>query len=211
MAHARTYEGVVLRTLDVGEADRFCIVFTREMGRKAARARAVRRLGSRLGGLILPFQHISLEIVENETSATITSATNLGTHRMGMAEYPTFLRLERGIELVLALTEDHEPLPQVFTLLTQFLSCCTGLWDPLPAFTLRLVAALGLLPMTTEDPRFAHLSLATQAFVQRCAEADTLATMEDRACDLHELQIFLSSVLLEHLARPLKSVVLAGQ
>lgn len=207
MAHASIFEGIVLRTVDIGEADRFCIVFTRERGRIAARARAARRLASRFGGLLLPFRHIRLEIVESGTSAVITSAMNLGTMETGVEEYPTFVRLERGIELVLALTEDHEPLPKVFTLLTQFLSCCSRhSWDPLPAFTLRLIAVLGLLPVTPEDPRFEKLSEGDRAFVRACARADSLAETEHHPCDLSALQTFVSSVLADHLMRPLKSL-----
>ena len=58
MAHSESVEAVVLKTYDVGEADRFCIVLTKERGRIAARARGVRKLTSKMGGSLLPLHHV---------------------------------------------------------------------------------------------------------------------------------------------------------
>jgi recombinational DNA repair protein (RecF pathway) len=58
MSHAQTFEAIVLKTYDVGEADRLCILFTRERGRVMARASGARRLKSRLGASLLPFHHL---------------------------------------------------------------------------------------------------------------------------------------------------------
>ncbi|MBU1911666.1 recombination protein O N-terminal domain-containing protein, partial [Patescibacteria group bacterium] len=48
MPHSQTYNSIILKAYDVGEADRFLILFTREKGRMTARARAVRKLKSKL-------------------------------------------------------------------------------------------------------------------------------------------------------------------
>ncbi len=169
---------VVLRTMDVGEADRFCILFSRERGRLSARARSVRKLTSRLGGTLLPLQGAVIELVEKEGSATIVSATPLpDAPPPPLADYPRFLALEQGIELLLLLTEENEPLPAVFDLLRAFLQAGSAAPPPLLPFQLRLLHLLGHLPAHDGDPRFARLPPAAQAFVVRCTQEDDLATL----------------------------------
>ena len=56
MPQSQTYEALILQSHDVGEADRFLILFTRERGRLAARARAVRKPKSKMGGSLLPLK-----------------------------------------------------------------------------------------------------------------------------------------------------------
>src|SRR3990167_1239553 len=50
--HARTLstEGVVLKRINIGEADRLVTIFTREEGKVVARARGVRKIPSRRAG-----------------------------------------------------------------------------------------------------------------------------------------------------------------
>ena len=64
MSRTRSVEAIILRTIDIGDADRFCILFTKEAGRKGARARGVRKTMSRLGGLLLPFRHLRIDLAE---------------------------------------------------------------------------------------------------------------------------------------------------
>lgn len=200
----RSYEAIVLQTHDIGEADRFCIVFTREGGRRVARARAVRKPGSRLGGLLLPLRHVQIEIEERGEYAAITAALDMDVLVHPYTEVRVFSRLMQGVELLLRLTEDCEPLPGVFDLLLAFRSACSeGFPDPLLPFGLRLLHLLGHLPLTREDPRFERLSHSAQSFVRSCAQGRTLSTLCAMPGDRQELQTFLNQLLVEHLSRPL--------
>src|SRR5512135_1660797 len=104
MARTSTCEAIVLRTMDIGEADRFCILFTRERGRLAARARGVRKLGSRIGGTLLPFSHVRMEVTQTDHSSLITSASCLHVHEAEYGNFHAFAKIEQGIELVLRFT-----------------------------------------------------------------------------------------------------------
>ena len=199
------YDTIVLRTVDIGEADRFCIFFTREAGRMAAKARGVRKTSSRMGGSLLPFRHLSMELVESDGRATVVSAQDRGD-LTPPTDFAHLVMVERGIELLLALTEEGEPLPAVFDLLHAFLTLCAdSSLQPLPAFQLRLLHLLGLLPASDEDERFARLSPAARSFVLLCTRTSDLRTLTDLRPDDPTLDTFLRIVQTSHLSHPLKS------
>jgi len=197
MARTRAAEAVVLRAHDVGEADRFCILFTREWGRLAARAVGARRPGSRLGGALLPFRSVSLELRERGEGFVVTAARLLDAAPSGL---PAFARLGEGVETLLQLTEDGEPMPEVFALLRSFLASASAPADPVPAFLLRLSSLLGLLPSEASDPRFAALPPMLRDYVRLCA-AGRNAPCPNAAA----VRRFCDAVLGEHLRSPLKS------
>lgn len=207
MARNQTLEAIILRSIDIGEADRFCILFTRQRGRMAARARGVRKLSSRMGGSLLPFSHVRIDVVETDNSATITSATALAHHLLQHGEYEVFARLHRGAELTLALTEDDEPLPQVFDLLLTFThAVAVPGCDPVLPFSLCLLQLLGLLPLREEDRRFALLSPAAKTFARECVKLRDLDMLCAEVPDASQLRVFVDSILEDHLRTPLKSL-----
>lgn len=206
MPHARTYEAIILRTHDINEADRFCIVFTREGGRKAARAKGVRKPMSRMGGVLMPFRLISLQLIESGSSALIVSAVDKGSQGEGAADYASFVRLQQGAELLINLTEDDEPLPEVFDLFAQFIPLCiAGNEGALLAFQLRLLHLLGLLPSTLDDTRFTNLSAEGRAYIEACMHVKDLTLLTQLFPGTDEIKRFATYVVGAQLQRPLKS------
>lgn len=208
---ARTYslEAIVLRTVDVDEADRFCILFTRERGRLAARARGVRKMQSRLGGVLLPFRHLTIEIAESDHSRTVTGAAPHPSSAIITPDIKAFMRWERGVELLLGLTEEDEPLPRVFDLLLAFLAVASDpSLDPLLPFQLRLLALLGLLPATEDDRRFSALSSDAKLYVKACAGLQDFYALVSLPLPHDGIGTFLEQVLNEHLSRPMKSATI---
>lgn len=198
-------DGIVLRTYDVGEADRLCIVLTKDRGRIAARARAVRKLGSRMGALLLPARRVTLDIREDGAHATIAAA-RLNGDIVDLADPAAFAAAQQGIESILLLTEDGEPLPEVFDLLSQFLRAVAA--DParcLPPFQLSLFHALGFLPEHDDDRRFAALSHDDRAFVRSCARQADFAALCEASVDSPAIRAFAQSLHEQHAVRGLRS------
>ena len=201
-------QSIVLRAMDVGEADRFCVLFTRERGRLSGRAYGVRKPKSKMGGTLLPFRHIWAECAERDAGMTIATAVDQGDLPPLPASFPLLVRLERGIELLLVLTEEDHPLPEVFDLLLEFIHCAiTNGNDVLPAFELRLLHLLGLLPANTDDPRFKVLPAEARKFVEACASPLAFRTLIERMPDMQLMQPFLRSAVEDQLSRPLKSSI----
>lgn len=201
MRRSRQHEAIVLRTHDVGEADRLCILLTRDAGRMAARARGVRKPKSRMGGSLLPFSRVHAEIGgDDHLSVLSVSDARLAPS----ADYLAFSRMSRGTELLLALTHDDEPMPEIFDATGKFLEACGNTSrDPYPAYALRLLSLLGILPAEEDDPRFARLDSGTREFVLAAAgiSGKRSAPVPDDA----RLDAFLRSVLIDHLPRGLRA------
>ena len=77
----RTYktEGIVLRHIDIGEADRLLTFLTPELGLVRATARGARRPTSKLGGHLDLLRHVSLSVHVGRTLDTVTQAETINS------------------------------------------------------------------------------------------------------------------------------------
>ncbi len=200
-------DGIVMRTIDIGEADRLCILFTKEAGLIAARAKAVRKPGSRMGGTLLPMRRVQAEMVQTDKNAIITGARAIGEMPKDAkdASLFLFLRFGQAAEMVLALTEEGEPMPRIYDLLCQFLQIAGTEEDPLPAFQLRLLFLLGLLPYQQDDRRYAKLSREAQMCVAAFANNAPLPAFMDLPLRMEEIDRFRTLLIQDSLSRPLRS------
>ncbi|MDP7247191.1 MAG: recombination protein O N-terminal domain-containing protein [Candidatus Peribacteraceae bacterium] len=152
MPHSKLYDSIILKAHDVGEADRFLILLTRERGRLSARAKAVRKLTSKLGGSLLPYNHVTIGLHEGKAGFIVTSAQKLPSP--DLTETKPFLNAQQGVELLISLLHDDEPLPEIFDLTLEFLRRCS---KPEPEsvldFTVNVLRSLGLLPSDNELPQ----------------------------------------------------------
>jgi DNA repair protein RecO len=148
-----TDEAIVLRTYNVGETDRFCIFLTRNMGRIAARAHGVRRVLSRRGTGLLPLHRVAVTCELHSAGYTVKSVECLNAHTSSWRDPHIFSCAHQGIELLLKLTEEGEPLPELFNLACTFLSASRSPHPPhlVPLFTLKLLHHLGSFPSITHS------------------------------------------------------------
>lgn len=142
-------DAIVLATHNVGEADRFCILFTREHGRIAARASAARRPGSQLGSALLPFHRVEVDLREWNNGYIITGARRHPACA-GVSTLSQFLAAAEIIELLLMLLEDGEPLPELYASIVHALQSVPSF--PLP-HTVRILHLLGHMP-SADMPHF---------------------------------------------------------
>src|SRR5258708_20318523 len=74
-------EGVVLRSMRYGEADRILHIYTPHRGRVSAIAKGVRRARSRFGGRLEPFFRLKIELHEGRGELlTVTGAQTVNGH-----------------------------------------------------------------------------------------------------------------------------------
>ncbi len=152
MPRTITDEAIVLKTYDVGEADRFCVLLTRLHGRLSARATGVRKLSSRRGGSLLSLQCIDVELTERSGGQFfIAGASVQESFAMISGDLHAFGMAEQALEILLKLIHDDEPVTDSYDLLRLFLRACAVRAHPLllSAFTLRLLSQLGILPSLT--------------------------------------------------------------
>jgi len=145
-------EGVVLRSLRYGEADRILHVYTRDRGRVSAIAKGVRRSRSRFGGRLEQFAHVALVLHEGRSDLlTVTAADSVQPHARLRTDGPSIDAAARACDAVGRLFETADPHPDVFHLLLNELALLDG--DATKAthanqlaFRMKLLIAAGLAP-----------------------------------------------------------------
>lgn len=109
---------MVLRTHQLGEADRIITLLTRAHGKVRAVAKGVRRTSSKFGGRLEPFQHIDIQFAEGRGALeTVTQVEALHTSRLG-ADYGRFTAAQVLVETADRLVaEERSPSLQQYRLL----------------------------------------------------------------------------------------------
>ncbi len=181
MGRLNTTEALVLKTYDVGDADRFCIFLTASQGRIAVMAKGVRKLTSKLSGATQSFQHLQVDLAEHSSGMYLRSAKCISSYDGIRQNTEKFVMASRGAELLLHFLHDTDPIPSIFELAREYFSECDQNVNDLlfPTFQLKLMKELGLLPERS---------------------------LEILGCgDSRKIACFCDEVLREHLSFPMRS------
>ncbi len=111
-------EAIVLRTWDLGEADRIISLFTRTRGKVRAVARGVRRTSSKFGSRVEPFSHIDVQLAEGRGSLDVITQSELLHEPLLGLDYNRFTAAEVLVEAAERLVpEDRTPATSQYRLL----------------------------------------------------------------------------------------------
>ncbi len=168
MPHSHSFTALVLKTYDVGEADRYCVFLTKEQGRISARASGARRPKSRLGGALLPFRQVTVELKEGAAGWIICGVAHRESDETisGVAQ---FMQLEEGVELLLRLVSHEGEVPEIYEATREFFDACArGERHAALGYTFALLHHLGLMPGEEEMEDIGALSAADQGFINQC-------------------------------------------
>ncbi|XXF75487.1 DNA repair protein RecO [Myxococcaceae bacterium GXIMD 01537] len=143
-------EAVVLSTVDYGESDRLVTLLTSGHGKLTAFAAGARKSKKRFAGALEPFMRLRVHLVETRGSTVrLDAADIIGGFYTVRTELELIARALYAVELCRELTRDHEPHPELFCLLEEYL----GRLDAreagptsLLAFELFALAHAGLMP-----------------------------------------------------------------
>ena len=145
-------EGVVLRSMRFGEADRILHLYTPDRGRIGAIAKGIRRSRSRFGGRLEPFSHVALVLHEGRSDLlTVTGADTVRSHARLRDHAAALDAAARACDATSRLFETTEPHPEVFHLLLNELALleadvANATHANQLAFRLKLLMAAGLAP-----------------------------------------------------------------
>jgi len=120
--------GVVLRVQKLGEADRIITILTRHHGKIRAVAKGVRRMRSRWGARLEPFNHVDVQCYTGRSLDVITQAQTVDAFGAGLVgDYPRYTAacavLETADRLV---SEEGEPALRVYLLLVGAIRALAG-------------------------------------------------------------------------------------
>ncbi len=143
-------QGIVLRTMRLGEADRIVTVLTQGTGKIRAVAKGIRKTRSKFGARLDPFTHVDLLLYKGRELDIVTQAEIITSFRELRADYNRFTAGEMILEAADRVIEDREPNTRMFMLL---LTSLRRLIDPTSdagavadSFLLRMTSLAGFRP-----------------------------------------------------------------
>lgn len=151
-------EGVVLRSIRFGEADRIVHLYTPDLGRLNAIAKGSRRPKSRFGGRLEPFFRLDLNLHSGRGElCTVTGAATIDGYPALRDDGDAIEAAARACDAILRVLDSPDPNRSAYNLLIRYL----GLLDARaagrddrgppprvvgPAFRLKLMLASGFAP-----------------------------------------------------------------
>lgn len=143
-------QGVVLRSVKLGEADKIVTILTQGSGKIRAVAKGIRRTHSRFGARLEPFTHVSLLMYRGRSLDTITQAEIVAPFLTVRSDLSLISAGGTMLELVDKVAEEHERNVRLFLLLLGGLRALeTGPRDPAAVaegFVLKLLSLSGFHP-----------------------------------------------------------------
>ena len=147
-------QGIVLRSVKLGEADKIVSILTQGSGKVRGVAKGIRKTTSRFGGRLEPFTHVNLMLYRGRGALdTITQVEIIAPHRNIRDDLGLFAAGETMLEAVDKVAEEHERNVRLALLLLSGLRAL----DARPAdpaavaesFLLKLLSLSGFHPALT--------------------------------------------------------------
>jgi DNA repair protein RecO (recombination protein O) len=144
-------QGIVLRGIRLGEADRIVTFYTQAHGRVRAVAKGIRKSKSRFGGRLDAFTHVDLQLYKGRSDLDIvTQAEILSRPKRIRTEYGAFCAASAMADAVERTTLERDRNVRVFLLLRSGLQALEdGAADPVLlayAFLAKIASMAGLHP-----------------------------------------------------------------
>jgi DNA repair protein RecO (recombination protein O) len=142
-------EGVVLRTMRLGEADRIVALLTRGHGKVRAVAKGVRRTTSRFGGRLEPLSHVALLCWKGRELDIVNQAEVVDAFRVVREDLSRVTKAFTILEVADQLAQEHHPAPRLYDMVVGALHALEHADSALlvPGFLLKALALDGSAPL----------------------------------------------------------------
>src|SRR5882672_8197320 len=142
-------EGVVLRAIKLGEADRIVTIFTQGHGKIRAVAKGIRKTTSKFGARLEPTSRVALQCYKGRELDIVTQAETVEAHRALREEYALFTHAVPMLEAVDQVAQEREPNLALYRMLTGALRTLAQRRSPLvtTAFFWKLLSLEGFHPL----------------------------------------------------------------
>ena len=145
-------EGVVLRTLRLGEADRIVTMVTKNHGKVRAVAKGVRRTTSKFGARLEPLSHVSFLCGQGRELDIVNQVETTEAFRGVREDLARMSKAFTLLEVVDQLAQERHANPALFDILLGALRALERADAPflVPSFCLKVLALEGSAPVVDE-------------------------------------------------------------
>lgn len=142
-------EGVVLRTMRLGEADRIVSMLTHQHGKVRAVVKGVRRTTSKFGGRLEPLSHVALLCWRGRELDIVNQAEVLDGFRGVREDLTRVTKAFTLLEVADQLAQEHHPAPLLYDMVVGALRTLERDDSPMlvAGFLLKALALEGSAPM----------------------------------------------------------------
>ncbi|MGZ4734141.1 MAG: DNA repair protein RecO [Acidimicrobiia bacterium] len=141
-------QGVVLRTVKLGEADRIITFLTQGNGKVRAVAKGIRKSGSRFGARLEPTSHVALQCYRGRELDVVTQVETIDANRALRESYVCITHAVPMLEAVDQVAQEREPAPAMYRMLVGALLTLSASPSAVvtPAFFWKLLSLEGFHP-----------------------------------------------------------------
>jgi DNA repair protein RecO (recombination protein O) len=145
-------QGVVLRTIRLGESDRIITFVTQAHGKVRAVAKGVRKTKSKFGARLEPLSHASLLLYQGRELDIVTQAESLDHFRTIREDLDRMGDAMNLLEAVDQVVQEREPNPRLYQMLVGALQALAARRSPtlVPGFFWKLLSLEGAHPLLEE-------------------------------------------------------------
>jgi DNA repair protein RecO (recombination protein O) len=142
-------QGVVLRTIKLGETDRIVTILTQGHGKVRAVAKGVRKPGSRFGARLEPMSHLALQCYRGRELDVVTQTETIDANRALREHYGCLTHAVSMLEATDQVAQEREPNPALYRMLVGALRTLAEHPTPLvsAAFFWKLLSLEGFHPL----------------------------------------------------------------
>ena len=142
-------QGVVLRSIKLGETDRIVTVLTQGHGKIRAVAKGIRKPGSRFGARLEPMSHVALQCYRGRELDIVTQTETIDANRALREHYGCLTHAVSMLEAADQVAQDREPNPALYRMLVGALRTLAAEPNPLvsAAFFWKLLSLEGFHPL----------------------------------------------------------------
>ncbi len=142
-------QGVVLRTIKLGETDRIVTILTQGHGKIRAVAKGVRKPGSRFGARLEPTSHVALQVYRGRELDIVTQTETIDSNRAFREHYGCLTHAVSMLEATDQVAQEREANPALYRMLVGALRTLAEHPNPLvsAAFFWKLLSLEGFHPL----------------------------------------------------------------
>lgn len=149
MANYKT-EGVVLKSIKLGEADKIITIYSSARGKISAVAKGIRKTKSKFGARLEPFSHVSLLLYDGRNLDIVTQVELISSFQEIRQDFDKVVYGSAMLDLLDKISPLEEKDDKVFELILSSLETLSGASRNVPlllaAFDLKLMSVAGFRP-----------------------------------------------------------------
>ncbi len=148
-------QGVVLRSIKLGEADRIVTLMSEGHGKVRAVAKGIRKTGSKFGGRLEPATHVAFQCHRGRELDVVTQVETIDAHRALREHYGCLTHAVSMLEAVDQVALEREPAPALYRMLERALRTLAEQPSPAvsTAFFWKLLSLEGFHPVVDQCTR----------------------------------------------------------